>query len=185
MRRALWVVMIVAIGCNGPTENAVDDDQAQEMIVETDDSNEPTEEAAEAQPDPLQGEELRAWLAGEALGETLRVPVAVESSPLGVTGAWIYGGQDPGDEAPGLAVRLDDTRLGIGLADRLRSLCDQERCTVWIRATVGETGGPTGPAGPGGLAGPGETAGDDRITLILSDVEGVVDEEKPTVSIVE
>ncbi len=179
MRRILWIAMIFVVGCNGPTKSTVDDDPEEAMTMEEVEKDELSAGATESTPESLQGDELRTWLVDEARDLTLRLPVVVESSPLGVAGAWIYGARSTGDETPGLAVHLDDTRLGIGFAERLRSLCDHERCKVWIHARV------AGEGSRGALALPGESTMDDRITLILVDLEGMVDDDEPTVSIVE
>jgi hypothetical protein len=66
---------------------------------------------------------LRAWLDQQGK-KLVRAPVTVDTDPLGsVRGARL------GE----LAVTLDDSALGISLADRLRHACpDAATCRVWL-----------------------------------------------------
>lgn len=78
---------------------------------------------------------LRAWLDGAGRGALLRVPVVVAVSPLGVAEGHV--GVRPGEPGPNdLRVHLDDTALGIALADRARSACGSSGwCALWVEGT--------------------------------------------------
>ncbi len=89
--------------------------------------------------EPVDG--LLRWLEGRAQDQdVLRLPVVVQRDPsgLGRAGAFI-GGPDHADAGGRLKLSLDDTRLGISLDTRLRSLCPPptERCAVWLEGVWG------------------------------------------------
>ncbi len=67
----------------------------------------------------------------------LLAPVAVQLSPLGITRAVL--GHPSDDPDAFLAVRLDDTRLGIALSDRLLDRCPASPawCELWLEFTWG------------------------------------------------
>ena len=108
-------------------------------------------------PDVNESVALEAWLRGEGEGQEVRLPLWVEISALGVSQARV-------GSATGVVVRADDSRLGVGLADRARSHCDaeEEACVLWARARVGAEG--PGLALPGAQEGP--------VVLTLLAVEG-------------
>ncbi len=67
-------------------------------------------------------ETLVARLAAHT-GRLLRMPVVVERTPLGARGGTLGG----------VRVLLEDSALGISLADRVRTACPGEGpCTVWL-----------------------------------------------------
>lgn len=73
--------------------------------------------------------EALAWLQrAQTEGLTFRVPLDVEVSPLGV------GRGHLGFADERIAVNLDDTALGIGLADRALSWCGATAttCAMWV-----------------------------------------------------
>ena len=74
--------------------------------------------------------DLLAWL--ESSKGSVQLPVDVRRSVLGIEGGTILRAQ--------LDVRLDDTRLGIGLTDQLRTACgDEGPCVVWLEGEWGPT----------------------------------------------
>lgn len=150
-----WAVLLAGalMGCEAPVE-------AVEPEVEAEAEE---EEATMGMPDVEDAEALEAWLRGEGNGQVARVPLWVEVSPLGVSGARVGG-------ASGVEVRVDDSRLGVGLADRVRSICAgdeaaarEDACVLWVRARVGAEGP--------GLGMP--TADRERVTLVLIEIEGL------------
>lgn len=72
---------------------------------------------------------VKAWLADLSPETPVRLPVRVTRGPLGgVASATLHG---LGGDA--LSLRLDDSRMGIALADRLRQACGRaEVCAVWL-----------------------------------------------------
>ncbi|MBP9087670.1 MAG: hypothetical protein KBG15_16225 [Kofleriaceae bacterium] len=69
------------------------------------------------------------WLQqAQAQGLTFRVPLEVAVSPLGV------GSGHLGFAADRIAVNINDTALGIGLADRARTWCGATAttCAMWV-----------------------------------------------------
>lgn len=77
---------------------------------------------------------LTAWLARQLAvpdrPETVRLPVLVE---LGVARSTVAGGRVLSGAKEALALSLDDTALGISLADRARQACPgQDRCALWL-----------------------------------------------------
>ena len=83
---------------------------------------------------------LLAWLEAHP-NAYLRLPVVVVTSTDGLPGHEVaYIGTEPASPPDGaILLDLDDSTLGIGLSDRLRSLCDSENafCVVWIEGTWG------------------------------------------------
>jgi len=78
---------------------------------------------------PLDGD-LQSWL--ESSSGLIQLPVEVRRSVLGIEGGTVVGTE--------LELRLDDTRMGIGLADQLRSVCpDEGTCVVWLEGEYGAT----------------------------------------------
>jgi hypothetical protein len=74
--------------------------------------------------------ELLAWLGAQAATTLLRVPVELEVSVLGVSGAAIGFGGDR------LEVKINDSALGESLADRAEMWCSGQRtCAMWVWAT--------------------------------------------------
>jgi hypothetical protein len=64
------------------------------------------------------------------------LPVVVQMSVLGVKSASV--GTDAATSG-GLALKLDDGALGVGLADTLRSRCPgATSCAVWVEGQWGE-----------------------------------------------
>lgn len=113
---------------------------------------------------------LLAWLEASD-GKALRLPVALtfdDEYRLAIQTAQVGG----------VALKLDDTAMGVGVLDQVRTLCPKGEpgCTVWLEGTWGsvlqgatmpglpgpggpglggpDLGGPSLPGGPG-LAGPG------------------------------
>jgi hypothetical protein len=79
---------------------------------------------------PLQpATEALAWLQqAQAQGLSFRVPLDVEVSPLGVGSGHLGFADDR------IAVTIDDTALGIGLADRAQTWCGAAAtsCAMWV-----------------------------------------------------
>ena len=105
------------------------------------------------------------WWQEDAQGVRLQVPVLVEFSPLGGSGARILEGQKGGE--PAIKLVLDDSRLGIGLASRLADLCEDSPCRVWAEGRAASEEDRLGPP----LAGQ-EGAGLE-IRLILESVKAI------------
>ncbi len=80
------------------------------------------------------------WLDGLDPGTRVRLPVGITRSPLGgVEHATVLGGPlaagARGKRPDALALALDDSRLGISLADRIRAACGaqtEKPCAIWI-----------------------------------------------------
>lgn len=80
------------------------------------------------------------WLDGLGPGARVRLPVGLVRSPLGgVEHATVVGGPLTADgrakRHDGLVLALDDSRLGISLADRIRATCGAQTdkpCAMWI-----------------------------------------------------
>lgn len=113
-------------------------------------------------------EALERWLEGQDAASILRVPIGLKLTPLGVQRAWIMDGDSGGE---GLAVRLDDSRLGVGLAERVRSLCEEDSCEIWVRATKGPAMPELSP-----------TEADEPVLTVIS-VEGRITEAQPAISV--
>jgi len=106
---------------------------------------------------------LFSWMAAEGSGKTIRLPVTVRANAIGVEKAWI-GLQ----EVEALSVRLEDTRLGISLHDRVRQHCAplDKPCHLWVEGTWGQAVLPDDSRGEHvfsllkveGLVAPGDTA---------------------------
>lgn len=77
--------------------------------------------------------DLLAWFEGDGGEALVQVPVVVAISPLGVGRARVALVPD----TEGLPLKLDDSRLGIALADRLREHCAGSPCAVWIEGRWG------------------------------------------------
>ncbi len=83
--------------------------------------------------------ELLAWLQTPAQPRRrIRLPVVVEFDELGIRDCFV------GDDDDRLAIRIDDTALGISLVDRLRGDHPGGRCVVWLEGYWGAlvSGGP-------------------------------------------
>ncbi len=73
---------------------------------------------------------LERQLAAADRPETVRLPVLVE---LGVARSTVAGGRVLTGSKEELALSLDDTALGVSLADRARHACPgQDRCAMWL-----------------------------------------------------
>lgn len=73
--------------------------------------------------------ELLAWLTRQSASTLLRVPLELEVSVLGITGASIGFASDR------LQVKVNDSALGESLADRAHGWCgDQSTCAMWVWA---------------------------------------------------
>ncbi len=109
---------------------------------------------------PALDAELLAWL--ETSKGAIQLPVDVQRSVLGITGATVLGAD--------LALKLDDGRMGISLADQLRHTCGAEGpCRVWLEGEWGAT-----------LPMPGEEA---EPTLSVRKVVEVVEGDPKTVRV--
>lgn len=89
---------------------------------------------------------VRAWLEGPGKRQVVRLPVVVHRGLFGIEDAFLAG--VPADQA--LRLYLDDTALGIPLAEHVRTDCPLDQsCTVWIEAVWGPTvaGSPLIPEG--------------------------------------
>lgn len=73
--------------------------------------------------------DLLAWLNQQPASVLLRVPVEIEFSVLGVSGALL------GLEGDRLQVKVNDSALGESLADHAQGWCpDQSSCAMWVWA---------------------------------------------------
>lgn len=142
---AILVLVISASGCEKPGAANVDDPE-QEVVVES----------------------LERWLQEQDADSVLQVPIGLEITSLGVKRAWIIDGGR--DQEAGLVVRLDDSRLGVSLAERARTLCDEDICNIWVRATVGP-------------AMSGVPTSDEQPILTVISVERRITEAKPAISV--
>jgi hypothetical protein len=142
------------------------------------------------------GAALLAWLEASD-GKALRLPVAItfdDEYRLAIQTAQVGG----------VALKLDDTAMGVGVLDQVRTLCPagQPGCTVWLEGTWGSVlqgatlpglpgpggpglGGPSLPGGPG-LAGPAmpATPGPKKHPFAVRKVGGLV-EGTPTAAQIE
>lgn len=94
---------------------------------------------------------LKTWLDAHK-DTTIQLPVVVESEVLGLGSSWIgTSDADPSEDA--VRLFLNDSAMGIGLGDRLRSLCGNPpvRCVVWLEGKWGSSAPPGPFGGPGGL----------------------------------
>ena len=96
--------------------------------------------------------DLRVWLVRNR-GRLLQLPVVVEWSGMDAGQAWL-GMTDAAPVANAVRIQLDQHALGVGLADRLRSLCGKApaRCVVWLQGYWGPTVDLPGPPGFDGPA---------------------------------
>lgn len=100
---------------------------------------------------PLDGE-LLAWL--ESSTGAIQLPIEIHRATLGVQGGTVLGAD--------LELQLDDTRMGIGLADQLASTCpDDGPCRVWLEGEWGAT-----------LPGPDDTGPTLSVRRVVGAVEG-------------
>ncbi|TVQ87410.1 MAG: hypothetical protein EA397_19030 [Deltaproteobacteria bacterium] len=97
---------------------------------------------------------LFEWLNTQAGSKTLRLPVVIKASPLGITSAHLAENASPHSQKHPL--KLDQGALGVPLHERLPKICDEGPCAVWLEGTWGSnvSGGPSLP-GPGGPSMPG------------------------------
>ncbi len=143
---SLVVAVMASAGCE-KTETANAEEPDQEVIMES----------------------LERWLQEQDTQAVLQVPIGLEITPLGVKRAWVIDGGSADQEA-GLVVRLDDSRLGVSVADRARSLCDDDTCKIWVRARVGP-------------AMPGLPTSEEQPVLTVISVEGLITEATPAISV--
>lgn len=82
---------------------------------------------------------LHAWL-DDHNGTMIRLPVVVEAEVLGLGASWI-GTSTADPTADAIRLFLDDSAMGIGVSDHLRTLCGQPpvRCVVWLDGFWGAT----------------------------------------------
>ncbi|MFK7927674.1 MAG: hypothetical protein AB8H79_05780 [Myxococcota bacterium] len=105
-----------------------------------------------AGPSLTSSSDLLAWLNGDGAGKTIDLPIQVVVGPLGISKAQLAPPGRTADDT-GLLLKLDDTRMGISLKDRLRDTCSStDSCWVWLRGSWGAT--VTGPGGGPSLGGP-------------------------------
>ena len=118
-------------------------------------------------------EALLQWFQGEGSGQRVRVPMVVTPSPLGVSTGYIAASAKV-PEAEGLSLHLDDSALGIALADRIRTDCPADvPCAVWVEGHFGPT--------VVSLEPPGSSTGDPRPTFSVRAYVGLVEGPAPTV----
>ena len=132
-RLSVNFLVMIFFGCIRPTE------QPLEVPVEAE-----TKSSIERETRFLPGPDIEpslallAWFEGPGQGRSVRIPVVVTSSPLGVSGGHV--GMAPGPSEQALRLRLDDGAMGIGLHDRLGEHCDgAPTCAVWLEGRWGET----------------------------------------------
>lgn len=138
-----------------------------------------------AGPDLTASDDLLKWLDTDGKGKVIDLPVQVGLSPLGISRAQLAPPGQTADENA-LRLKLDDSKMGISLKDRLRERCSSmDVCWVWLRGTWGAAlsgpGGP-GPMGPGVGPGPAGPAGPEVHPFAVTEVVGPVnDEDAPVV----
>ena len=94
-----------------------------------------------AGPSIAPAQSLLAWLDGVGAGKTITLPVVALVTPLGVRDASIGTDAMATLTEGTILLALDDSRLGVSLADRLREHCDDMgQCAVWIEGIWGSTG---------------------------------------------
>jgi len=85
-----------------------------------------------------------AWFEGPGKAARVRIPVVLTPDPLGLPPAFL--GATPGPAPQGaLHLKLDDTALSVGLADRMQGDCPFDvPCAIWVEGTWGAvlSGGP-------------------------------------------
>ena len=117
---------------------------------------------------------LLAWLESEGADKTLRLPVVVSVSPLGVTGGVVATSPPDAPEAA-LALKLDDGAMATSLQQHLARVCPGETtCAVWLEGTWGPNVAMPALPGPGGPGGP--TAGPKRHPFAVRAVVGPIAE---------
>lgn len=75
--------------------------------------------------------EALQWLsAAQRAGTSFKVPIEVRRSALGISGAELGFADDR------ISVEIDETALGIALADRAATWCgdDADKCAMWVWA---------------------------------------------------
>jgi hypothetical protein len=137
MRRASVIVVALAavLACNGASKETTprpvgsgDDVRGSATVTMTPDSPGSFVRGAALVP----ADQLIAWLDSQKRGDEprlLRLPVVLarRGPRFSTVGARVGGGSDA------LAVVLDDSKLGIGLADRARTACkDAATCALWV-----------------------------------------------------
>jgi hypothetical protein len=139
MRRASVVVTALAavLACNGASKETTprpvgsgDDVRGSATVTMTPDSPGSFVRGAALVP----ADQLIAWLDGQKRGDEprlIRLPVVLarRGPKFSTVGARVGGAPD------GLAVFLDDAKLGIGLADRARTACNDASattCALWV-----------------------------------------------------
>ena len=103
---------------------------------------------------------LLAWFEGAGKSRRVRIPVVLTPDPLGLGPAFV--GSKPGPApADALHLKLDDTAMSVGLADRMAKDCPFDvPCAIWVEGSWGAvlSGGPGlglgGPTLGGPAAGP-------------------------------
>lgn len=120
---------------------------------------------------------LLAWFEGDGKGKRVRIPVVLTPDPLGLGPAFI--GSTPGPAPEGAVhLKLDDTALSVGLADRMAPDCPFDvPCAIWVEGTWGAvvSGGPDlGGFGGPGIEGPG-VGGAKQHPFAVRDYGGTVD----------
>lgn len=90
-------------------------------------------------PELTPSDDLVAWFKGDGAGKLVQLPVVVTPSVLGVSKGQVAG----------LEIKLEDTAMSVGLADRLRPDCPyDEPCAVWLEGVWGPTVDMPGPPMP-------------------------------------
>lgn len=133
---ALAALALLACSSSAPPRAAEPRGDARATDAAAPDATETTMNKT-AQPDPAferaqptsPRDPLAAWL--ERVGDRLlRVPVELDVDVMGITGGSIGFGADR------LAVKTNDSALGVSLADRAAELCgdDATTCAMWVHA---------------------------------------------------
>lgn len=131
--------------------------------------------------------DLLAWFEGEGKDKKVRVPLVIVPDPLGLGKGYIAPSAAT-PEADGLLVKIDDTGMSVGLADRIRNDCPYDQpCAIWVEGTWGAllSGGPMG--GPG-LGGPDLSAfetGPKKHPFSVRDYKGKVEGEATHILVAE
>ncbi|MBW2254949.1 MAG: hypothetical protein JRI25_10180 [Deltaproteobacteria bacterium] len=121
--------------------------------------------------------DLVAWFEGDGAGKLVQLPVVVTPSPLGLASGHVgVLPEPPGADA--LLLKLDDTAMGVSLADKIRGDCPAgQACVIWVEGIWGATVAmPDMPAMPS-MDGPGGPAATDKHPFSVRGYAGKVEGE--------
>ena len=182
---ALTLLLVAALAaCTGQAAPSASPAPAQPTLAPSTSPPPPPEPAVSQNGPPLANPAaVLAWFEGPGKAARVRIPVVLTPDPLGLPPAFL--GATPGPApANALHLKLDDTGLSVGLADRMRGDCPFDvPCAIWVEGTWGAvlSGGPSLPGfDEPGLDEPGPTPHPFRVM----DYHGVVTDSATHVQVV-